>query len=779
MSGTILFIHINEWGQFRSPDTIPISQAYQLACLRAQGFSGRILGDYQDRPLSPSVLKEAILTDRPLALAFTVYEENINRVRVLASFAKELAPDLPIIFGGPQITFMPQEGLLHMPEADALCRGEGETVIVELARSLSQGKGLASVPGICYRNGENVFETQPPPAIMDLDRIPSPFLADIIDPVGKDRIILFTSRGCASGCTFCYTPQASGRRIRYHSIERIVAELKHLVAKGARDFWFADPNFAASRKRLVSLLEAIIDQVPGISFWCQTRYDLMDQDLAGLLKLAGAHTVAFGLESADQDVLQRIDKRLNTEKMSESIRIVQQAGIEVELFTLFGLPGESFPQACKTLDFVKANRVAVEGNSISQQLHLFLGTPISQAPDEHGIMPLPLTKPAYLSVGRDFQTTYMTKDEIRLMSLLWRLNRSDFAEDVNTGHNLFERAGFITSNAEDLAGRYEADLWLAKIYLNLEEYEQADTLIQRLRTTHFDIPEVRDFLALPWVGFKTVRRGKVGLGSKVIFDCKGMIDGSVVSATEAWYQEAIIGDGSLLPDFEQGLRGMRGGQVSQFDVRFPSDYGNQGLAGRTATFFVFLHQVLDPVEAQTVNGAIGLPRNKYRFSDLSGLRQHNQRLYYLVLRDMIFRDLHQDINDFFALLNFKLKLGFWEDAKAMCASMPPGTEPARHAGRLLLASNQAEGAIALLSSANQERGAIIDLIKAYIQTGNYQEAEALAAAPILANDIQALDLRVGLASYLHLPVDIYLGRMDALLRHQILALKSRMQAIST
>lgn len=51
MSSDILFIHINEWGEYRSPDTIPISQAYQLACLQANGFSDRILGDYKDRLL--------------------------------------------------------------------------------------------------------------------------------------------------------------------------------------------------------------------------------------------------------------------------------------------------------------------------------------------------------------------------------------------------------------------------------------------------------------------------------------------------------------------------------------------------------------------------------------------------------------------------------------------------------------------------------------------------------------------------------------------------------
>lgn len=773
MSDTIIFIHINEWGQFRSPDTIPISQAYQLATLRAHGFSGRILGDYQDRPLSPSVLREVILNEQPLALAFTVYEENINRVRVLASFAKELAPQLTVILGGPQITFMPGEGLLHMPEADALCRGEGESVILELARALSQGRGLESVPGICFRHRGSVVETEPPPPIKNLDTIPSPFLADIIDPAGKDRIILFTSRGCASSCTFCYTPQASGRRIRYHSIDRVIAELKHLVSKGARDFWFADPNFAASKRRLVSLLETIIDQVPGITFWCQTRYDLIDHDLAALLKAAGAHTVAFGLESADMEVLRRIDKRLDTEKMSAAIAIVQHTGIEVELFTLFGLPGETFSRACKTLDFVKANQVPVEGNSISQQLHLFLGIPISRAPEEHGILPLPLTKPAYLSVGRDFHTTTMTKEEIRRVSLLWRLNRSDFAADVDAGRNLFERAGFIVSNAMDLAGRSEADFLLAKIYLNLEEYQHAVPLIDRLSDLHSEVSEVRDFLATPFVGFKAARRAAADQGCKVIFDCKGMVEGRVVPATETWYQEAVVGDGTLLADFEQGLLGMRGGQVRQFDVRFPLDYGNQELAGCTATFLVFLHQVMEPIEVASVRDIITLPRNKYRFSDLSGLRQHNQRLYYLVLREMIFRDLHQDINDFFALLNFTLKLGFFEEAQAMCASMPPGSDAARHAGHLILASGHAEKAIGLLRSGKQDKDGVIDLIKAYIQTGDYQEAEQLAASPLLVNDIQALDLRVGLASYLHLPVESYLDRMNDLLQHQIQTLKLR------
>lgn len=177
--------------------------------------------------------------------------------------------------------------------------------------------------------------------------------------------------------------------------------------------------------------------------------------------------------------------------------------------------------------------------------------------------------------------------------------------------------------------------------------------------------------------------------------------------------------------------------------------------------------------AESAGAIRRLPRNKYRFSDLTGLRQHNERLYYLVLRDMIFRDLHHEINDFFALLNFKLKLGFRKEARSMWATLPPGSEPARYAGRLLLTSGQAEATIGLIAHGKQDREATIDLIKAYIQCENYQEAERLAASPALAGDIQALDLRVGLASYLQLPIESYLSRMGELLHHQVSALQAR------
>ncbi len=767
MTASFLFIHINEWAPPDSPDAVPISLAYILAYLKKHGYDGTILGDYKSAPLSPQLLKKTITSLRPKALGFTVYDENINRMRSWARFAKKIDPDLTIVLGGPQITFMPGQALLDLSEADILCRGNGEPVMLALAKSLESDGSFKEVKGICYRNNSKIIETAPCLGVEDLDDLPSPYLEDLVDLSGKTRVILLSSRGCTSPCTFCYTTRASGKKIRFHSIDRMIAEMEHLKNKGITDFWFADPNFAYSRKRLVSLLEAMIKIVPGIEFWCQTRYNLVDPELLDLMKRAGARTLAFGLESANQPVLKNINKGLDLERLAKAIRMTQDAGIEVELFTMFGLPGETLEQAGKTLDFVKQNNVAVEGNSISQQLHIFFGTPINDDLNSNHITPLSITKPSYLSICRDFETDTMSAAQIRQMSLHWRLNRRDYAEDEHI--NIFEKAGFITTNHEELRIRSEAGMHLARIYMELEEYEGAHECLARLKRDFSAEAEVQNFLAGPFTGYKVKRRSVAEHGCKVIFDCKGMISGKVIPATETYYQEGVLGDGTLLPDFEKGITGLKAGRWTQFDVTFPDDYGNQELAGRTATFQVVLHLVMEPVTMENMEDIRSrLPPNKYRFTDLQSLRENNEKLYYMVLRDTSMRGVTQDMTDYLTLVNFYLKLGFFDKAWEMAGVLPEEPGMRNHASKIYLANGRAREALSLIDPvAAHSTETKITQIKCFIKLERYNEAEQLAGDPALTKELQALDLRVGIASYLQLPEETYLQRMDDLLENQV------------
>ncbi|NVM20530.1 MAG: radical SAM protein [Desulfobacterales bacterium] len=773
MSAHFLFIHVNLLAHVESPDTIPISEATILAYLKSHGFSGQILGDFANTPLKPSVLAKAINSYQPLAIGFTAYQENIEQIRLWARLAKKMSPAIKIIIGGPQATFMPAEGLRHMPEVDLLCRGEGEDVMLGLARALSKGTDIARVPGLCFLREDEVIETGPAYGANDLDTYPSAYLMDIIDLRCKERAVMLTSRGCSYDCAFCYTPRASRRKVRFYSSERIIEEMKYLKSKGIGAFWFADTNFSFSRKRLVAMLEAIIREAPGITFWCQTRYDLVTPELLSLLRRAGADNVAFGLESANTPVLEKINKSIDLERLSEVIRLTHEAGINVELFSMFGLPGETFDQALATLAFVKRNRVAVDGNSISQQAHLFFGTPMNEDPAAYGIRPLRRTRPAYLSMCRDYETDAMSADEIRRMSLIWRLNHNDFAEDVQVGRNLFHRAGFITQNRHTLAGRPGATCLLARIYLALEEYGAASDCMKLLSKEFPDDPAVRELLTGRLLCFK-VSRETARPGFKVIYDCQGSVDGRPVPATYGRFQEAVIGQGMLLPEFERHFEETGQGEYSKFDMAFPDDYPQRDLAGRIVTFRVHVHHTMEPV---TVKNYKDLDEqvllNEYDLEDTEGLRQHNINLCYKALRGAALRGRALEVTDSLTLMNLYLKLGFVDRAAALISKLPENRVVLTHAAHLYRMNARPQKALELLDRVGQD-GPRERLIRAQalFDVNRLEESEASVKDMKLPNDMQLADLRVQLAAELPLPIETFLEREEALLDAKIQAMFS-------
>lgn len=771
MSGHVLFIHINQLAPVSSPDTIPISEATILAYLKAHGFMGQILGDLADSPLKPSVLAEALQRDEPLAIGFTAYQENMEQIRIWARLAKSVAPSVQIILGGPQVTFMPSRALFQMPEVDFLCRGEGEEVMLRLTLALSRKEDLSSVPGLCLLREGEVIETGPAPGARHLDTYPSPYLSDLIDLRHKGRAIMMTSRGCPYDCAFCYTPKASHRKIRYHSVDRIVEEMKHLRSRGIESFWFADPNFSFSRKRLVKLLESIVEQVPGINFWCQTRYDLVDESLLLLLKKAGADNVAYGLESANPAVLEKINKSIDLERLSAIIRMTQEADINVELFSMFGLPAETFDQALGTLEFMKSNRVHIDGNSISQQAHLFFGTPMNNDPAAYGIRVLPRTRPAYLSPCREFETDSMSADEIRRMGLIWRVNRADFDEDVRAERNLFHRAGLIAQNRRDLSDRPEAIALLARIYLILEEYAAA---AECMKLPGIGVParlpagtagqEGGELLKWPVQCFRLCGE-QARPGFRVIYDCRGSVSGRPVPAVFGRFQEAVIGKGMLLSEFEGRLVGMAAGEERRFDMVFPPDYGQDDLAGQTVTFTVHLHYAMEPVTVDSAAGLGGLGlANDYRLDDIQGLRRFNMNLCYRVLNRANTRGEPVEVTHLLMLINFYLKLGFVERAADVVEKLRETPMLLTHAAHLFNANAYPDKALELLDGIGKDgpRERMIRA-RALFNSKRYVESEALVRDMAPANDLQIAEMGVNLAAELCLPIEVLLERVDALL----------------
>jgi hypothetical protein len=100
--------------------------------------------------------------------------------------------------------------------------------------------------------------------------------------------------------------------------------------------------------------------------------------------------------------------------------------------------------------------------------------------------------------------------------------------------------------------------------------------------------------------------------------------------------------------------------------------------------------------------------------------------------------------------------------------LPRNGATLEHAGRILLANGWPEMAYEMLGTmARSSNEAATNCAKALIKMKRFEEAEKLVGSPLLSHDIQALDLRVGLASLRRQPLDVYLARMADLLDQQI------------
>jgi trigger factor len=83
-------------------------------------------------------------------------------------------------------------------------------------------------------------------------------------------------------------------------------------------------------------------------------------------------------------------------------------------------------------------------------------------------------------------------------------------------------------------------------------------------------------------------------GDRVTIDFRGTLGGAEFPGASGSGQQAVLGEGRLLPDFETGITGMTPGETKAFDVRFPADYHGREVAGKTARFEVTLRQVAAP-----------------------------------------------------------------------------------------------------------------------------------------------------------------------------------------
>ncbi|NLC70490.1 MAG: DUF4080 domain-containing protein [Desulfuromonadaceae bacterium] len=324
----------------------------------------------------------AILAEQPDIVAFSIYIWNRRMTLEVADAIATIAPGVQIVLGGPEISFDGPELFQRHPGVTGLIRGEGEAPFREFLQRRAKGIDPAGVPRTLWRTAEGLVEGPSSPPLADLDAIPSPFAAELVD-LSRGFVYLETSRGCPYQCSFCMSSLDPG--VRSFSMERIRSDLDILMTREIPKIKLVDRTFNYDPLRAEEIFAFILKNNRSSHFHFEIGANLLDGATIRLLKQVpeGMFQFEIGIQSASPDTLKAIRRPITLEKIHDNLeRLRRETRITLHLDLIAGLPHEGYSRFLSSMDRIQA--LAPHHLQI-EPVKLLPGSPLRREARERGI----------------------------------------------------------------------------------------------------------------------------------------------------------------------------------------------------------------------------------------------------------------------------------------------------------------------------------------------------------------------------------------------------------
>ena len=364
------------------------------------------IGEYTINNQMEDIL-EGIYKAKPDVLMFSCYIWNIAFVEELAEEFHKLRPEVPVWVGGPEVSYETESFLREHPQITGVMIGEGEKTFCELAeyyagesrrdkekqkiqetQRTGEGKSTeerskpGEIPGIAYRNGDEIIFTAPR-EMLDLSDIPFCY-----DKAGdfKNRIIYYeSSRGCPFSCSYCLS--SVEKQLRFRDAELVKKELQFFIDAKVPQVKFVDRTFNCKHDHAMTIWQYIKDHDNGITnFHFEISADLLRENELELMSTMrpGLIQLEIGVQSTNPDTIRAIHRTMDFPKLAGIVnRIHSFKNIHQHLDLIAGLPYEDYDSFHRSFNDVYALR--------PQQLQLgFLkvlkGSHMKEMTEEYGIV---------------------------------------------------------------------------------------------------------------------------------------------------------------------------------------------------------------------------------------------------------------------------------------------------------------------------------------------------------------------------------------------------------
>ena len=367
---------------------------YLLSYLLKGGLQVKLIDRYfKDK----STFKEMLAKNPRAVVISTTFIRNKQTLQRLVADIREQAPDIFIIAGGPFVnlsyrmlqrssdpgyeTHLAENDFLffqnEQPRVNLYITGlQGEDILLAALEQIRLNRPVDDLLNTVRFDGKTYSFSEQKDTIFD-NLNTSIDWKSLPEKIFRSGVIpMQTSKGCPFKCAFCNFTK--DRRLMFiKSLDRLVEELKAVSARGVRFVRFTDDNFRHGRGNLNTLSRRIIKENIPVKWMTMVRATALEDVDFELLKESGCIEVLLGLESADPQVLENMNKKANPRLYARVVKRLLAAGIDASCYFLFGFPGETTETVKVTLDFIRRIEFPELPGTLSWALFPFNLAPLS------------------------------------------------------------------------------------------------------------------------------------------------------------------------------------------------------------------------------------------------------------------------------------------------------------------------------------------------------------------------------------------------------------------
>ncbi|MDC9725438.1 MAG: DUF4080 domain-containing protein [Gammaproteobacteria bacterium] len=277
----------------------------------------------------PINIVEQLLAHQPKIIGLSVYIWNVAEINNVVAMIKQIAPEVIIILGGPEVS--------HYPDVPA---------VTDLADYVISGPGEVSIYTLCQQllNGERPEQKFIKGEAKPLNEVTLPYDYYNDDDIRNRLIYVEASRGCPFKCEFCLS--ALDKSVTAFPLASFFTAMDALLQRGVRNFKFIDRTFNLKVSTSVSILEFFLERMTDDLY---LHFEVVPDNLPDKLKVVlqrfPANSLQFeiGVQTFDPDIQALISRKQNNEKTKANIAWLREnTGAHLHTDLIFGLPSDTF-----------------------------------------------------------------------------------------------------------------------------------------------------------------------------------------------------------------------------------------------------------------------------------------------------------------------------------------------------------------------------------------------------------------------------------------------------